>query len=112
MTPTPTQQAVYTPTAQEIYDMIMGAIEPELLSDMLPALDLLYVNETVEEKEARLAWYDIAFETYDARYTKFMEGWKNYYTDIRKQAARIARTAEERGSQTDTSFIEDSLQNS
>jgi hypothetical protein len=51
-------------TGREIYDSIMGQIEPELVSHSLPLLHTKYKNETEEEKKARGERYRLAFIRY------------------------------------------------
>lgn len=57
---------------QQIYDEIMGQIEPELLSTVLPTLKEKYKDETPQQAQERNARYDAAFAEYDKRYAQYM----------------------------------------
>lgn len=110
MTPTPTSTPVLS--ADEMYDLIMGQIEPELKTDTLPFLDYLYEGETEEEHKARAEWYAIAFEVFEKQYRHFVDGWKNYYVDLRKKAEGLKRrTVESNDKDDDIESVEQSLQN-
>lgn len=60
-----------TQSEDEIYDAIMGRIEPELTSAQIPTLEEKYKNETTEEKMARDARYAAASEEFDRQLTAF-----------------------------------------
>lgn len=60
------------PTGQEIFDAIMGHIEPELTTQGLETLEQKYVNETQEERDARKKRYALAFERYETAYEGYM----------------------------------------
>ncbi len=62
------------PSGEQIYDMLMAKIDPELLSASLPTLEEKYKNETPEQKKARGERYKLAFEQYDAAYQEYMRG--------------------------------------
>ncbi|MEK7591049.1 MAG: hypothetical protein AAB489_02470 [Patescibacteria group bacterium] len=61
------------PTGQELYDSIMGHIEPELTTSALPLLAEHYQNETPEEATARKQRYELAFERYDQAYDGYIQ---------------------------------------
>ena len=61
---------------EEIYNLLMGRIEPELVTDMLPKLESLYPNETAEEWKKRQVRYARAFALYEERFTTLMHRWK------------------------------------
>ncbi len=69
------------PSGQEIYDMIMSQIEPELVSENLPTLEEKYKDEPEEKKQERLKKYEKAFEEYDKAY-------ELYISDIREKVRR------------------------
>lgn len=74
------------PTGKEIYDSIMGEIDPELLSDNLPKLKEQYPDETPEQKKQRAARYNKAFAEYDKRFAVYMAELHGKVTHYRKQA--------------------------
>jgi hypothetical protein len=60
------------PTGQEIFDIIMSHIEPELTSEGLKAIDAKYASETPEDKQARRKRYEQAFVRYEQAYQGYM----------------------------------------
>ena len=75
----PQQTAVEPPTkpvipsGQEIFDMIMKDIEPDLISTNVNTLEEQYGTEPEEQKKARLEKYKLAFAEYDKRYKEYMD---------------------------------------
>ncbi len=64
-------------TMQSIYDALMFEIEPELTSAMLPELDLLYKDETPQERKARAARYAQALRECAGRFSLLLGTWKD-----------------------------------
>jgi hypothetical protein len=59
------------PTAEDIYDALMGKIEPDLVSTNLPLLESAYLGETPAQKQVRMARYQKALAAYD----KALDAW-------------------------------------
>lgn len=74
------------PTGRELYDAIMGYIEPELTSEGAKTLAAKYKNESNEERETRLQRYELAFERYEEAYT-------GYLATLGAQVTRYSREA-------------------
>lgn len=66
------QTAVCIPTGTELYDAIMGEIEPELTSSQLPLLAAKYENESHEERKERLQRFNFAFTLYQRCYDEYL----------------------------------------
>ncbi len=60
------------PTGQELYDSLMGHIEPELTTEGLKTLDTSYTGETPEQNEERKKRYVLAFEQYTQAYEGYV----------------------------------------
>ena len=60
------------PTGQEIFDAIMGQIEPELTSEGIKTLEEKYKNESQADAYARRARYALAYERYEKSYDETM----------------------------------------
>ena len=58
--------------AEQIYDMLMGDIEPDLLLANIPGLDEKYKGETDAEHKARMKKYKDAYEKFDVELAEFM----------------------------------------
>ncbi|MDB4978270.1 MAG: hypothetical protein JWM56_456 [Candidatus Peribacteria bacterium] len=75
MSVTPIEQepaAPAIPTGDEVYALLMGKIEPELMPDQIETLKEKYKDETPEQAAARSERYDKAFAEYDAQYLAYM----------------------------------------
>jgi hypothetical protein len=60
------------PTGQEIFDAIMGQIEPELTSVGVKTLEAKYKNETATDSYERRKRYALAYERYEKAYDETM----------------------------------------
>ena len=55
----------------EVYNKIMGEIEPDLTTDQLPLMDEKYKNESEEDRKARMKRYAEAAKTFKVKYEEF-----------------------------------------
>jgi hypothetical protein len=58
--------------AEELYNLLMVDIEPDLLIENIPGLDAKYAGETPEQHTARMQRYDAAYKKFDEEFNKFM----------------------------------------
>lgn len=72
----PTTTTVQNPMMEEIYNLLMAQIEPELTTDMLPQLAAMYPGETPAEWKQRQERYQRAFALYEERFAALMDMWK------------------------------------
>lgn len=78
------------PTAEALYDQIMGAIEPELMSAGIETLGEKYKDETPEAFAARKERYAKAFEEYDRKYQEYISSLQTQVREYRRQSfARV-----------------------
>jgi hypothetical protein len=77
----------------ELYDEIMAAIDPELVSANIPLLKEKYADETPEQSDARAARYDWAYEEFDRRLADREMGWADEMRRMKREA--IASTERE-----------------
>ncbi len=68
---------------EEIYNILMSEIEPELMTGMIPMLDDLYIEETPEEKKERGERYARAFILFQERFQDFCGAWKQSLLSIK-----------------------------
>lgn len=87
-TPPPADNQV---VAEQIYDLLMGQIEPELLLANIPVLDAKYAAETPEEHAVRMARYAEAYRKFDAA----LKAFKDDVNGRVKTAKRTSLKAEE-----------------
>jgi len=59
------------PSGEEIYDMLMGEIEPDLVLRNVEELDEKYKDETPEQTKDRADRYRGAWKTYKEKLTEF-----------------------------------------
>ncbi len=87
MAPSPAAPAhPSVPTGQELFDALMGHIEPELTSRNAGTLDRIYKDETPAQRQARMRRYDRALRLYDKAYDDYM-------ATLDKQVGRYRRDA-------------------
>ena len=70
--------------AEEVYDVLMEGIEPELVRSVVPTLAEKYKDETAEEHAARM-------ERYARAYLKWDEEFKSFMKDVERTAAEAKR---------------------
>lgn len=87
-------------SGEEIYNMLMGQIEQELMTDQIPLMPEKYKSETPEESKARAERYRKAFEEYDKKYQEYQQkldgSVRTYSHDVLKGAENVA-TQEDTG---------------
>lgn len=81
--------------AEQVYDLIMGSIEQDLLLANIPHLDAKYAGETPAEHEARMQRYAAAYKTFDSEMAKFMDAVNTSVRTSQREALR-AREREDR----------------
>ena len=76
---------------EDLYNLLMVEIEPDLTTDMLPLLNEKYEGETAEDRKARSERYAEAFEEFAIRFDKAMAIWKEQILKLKEKAFGIAR---------------------
>ncbi len=94
-----------------LYNAFMFEIEPELTTEILPELELLYFNESEQNRKSRYAWYAIALEIFADRYTSFLHTCKDYLLGISKSITQLSREGDIEANTSRISTIEQSLAN-
>ena len=88
------QPSGLTASTEDVYNLLMYAIEPDLTTFMLPTLEEKYKNETAEQKTERTAKYSAAF-------LKVKEAMHTYYAHQKNQVLRIKNAAFSRAKSAD-----------
>ncbi len=83
-------------SGQEVFDLLMQGIEPELTSEGKKNLAQKYAGETSAQKAERKARYQKAFEGYDKAYENYMQKQR----DAASQYRRTSFAAIEQDSKT------------
>jgi hypothetical protein len=72
MTQTQTITDLQIPSGDDLYNTLMGRIEPDLTTDQLPLLDQKYKGESAEEAKVRAERYEKAFAEYDKQLAEYL----------------------------------------
>ena len=90
--------------AEQLYDMIMREIEPDLLSYNIPKLDEYYKDETEEQHKERMKRYDVAYKQFEEKLQEFMN---NVQDEVRgtKRDSLLAKEQEDK--EHDMEVLED-----
>ena len=103
---------VHIPSGDELYNRLMGGIEPELMTDQLPLLEERYRGETPDDSKQRAKRYEQAFAEYDRQLRAYMDA----LTVKLRSHQRIAMSSAELGAKAEEedaiSAIEASIQKS
>ena len=92
-------------SGQEIYDLLMSKIEPELVTDSLLTLEERFKDEPEEEKKKRLARYQEAFKEYNKIYKEYMSNLtKEVEVYSREEMERLEQQNDEREQEALTSL--------
>ena len=92
-----------------LYNILMGAIEPELCTDVFPTLDDVYKDETEEGRNVRMERYDVAVKNFKKRAAEFSADFQNVMWKIGDDAMKIAQENQEIEDATHLRTTEDSL---
>lgn len=77
------------PSGTDVYNSIMSEIEPDLVDDMIPLLDMKYAGETPAQNAMRLARYRAAYEEYTRRFSGWVAEMNELVTKYRKGALKL-----------------------
>ncbi len=105
----PSTLALAVPSGTDLYDALMGAIEPDLVTVRLPLLTQKYKSETTEEHAARMDRYRKAYEEYDRQAEEWMMNFRVLVTACRKEALTTAEKKDKNAESTLLSNIESQL---
>ena len=97
---------------QELYDQIMGQIEPELTSASIPLLEEKYRDETSEEAELRRQRYNKAYEEYDRQYAGFLSQKEVEFQAHKRQAIASIEKEDRKEEEAQLGDLESAISNS
>ncbi len=109
MTQTTTSTAEPGAVLQDLYDLLMFNIEPELMSAIVPQLETLYANETKAEQKKRLKRYQKALKLFDERFGKLFEEWKTQLLARKDEIIKTYTTEEGKKEKKTLQNLEDSI---
>lgn len=73
------------PEGDDLYDMLMIGIEPELVSENLESIRETANNDTADERKVRADRYAAAFTEYDRRFAAYKRDWERASARYKKQ---------------------------
>ena len=103
---------IQIPTGEELYNMLMRKIEPDLATDQLPLPDAKYASETPDQTKARAERYEKAFAEYEKQLAAYLSSLKGkvheFQTTARQSLEHEAKEKEEQ----DLGSLEQQIQQS
>jgi len=105
-----TDPATEPTLGQQVYDLIMSTIEPELTTSELPTLGEKYAEESPEEAQARVERYNRAFAEYDAQYQELMGGLEAQVQGYKREALATAEREEKEQAEKKIGEIESAIE--
>lgn len=96
-------------SGKELYDSIMGPIEPELLSENLPFAPNAFAGETPEQRAERTQRYASAFEEYDRRFAAHAAQWNEQLRSYKRHAMEYIEGKVRGGEEGELQTIESSF---
>ena len=64
-------------SVEDLYNILMEDIEPELTTYNIPDLDFIYANEGMFKRRKRTKRYAKAFEEFTVRFSALLDIWKD-----------------------------------
>jgi hypothetical protein len=98
-------------TGDELYNLLMLDIEPELTTALLPTLDEKYKDEAPEESKARAERYEKAFAEYDKKFEEYVSTAKQRIHERKREALTMAEGDDREKETGDLQNLEQSMQN-
>lgn len=86
--------AIKIPSGEEVYNGIMGRIDPDLLTTVIPTLEEKYKGESEAERTDRLERYKKAYEEYDKQYAAWEQELRMLVARARREALQTAEKKE------------------
>ena len=95
--------------AEQLYDMIMRDIEPDLLSYNIPKLDDYYKDETEEEHETRMQRYKVAYQRFEVNFQEFMNNVQDEVRDTKRASLTEQEAADRAEEESNLANLEEAL---
>lgn len=84
--PAAQKPVIVVKSGQQLYDIFMQEIEPDLVSTEIPTLHIKYAKETPAERKERAKRYKAAFAEYDKVAAQFMAEMNAQLSTYKKRA--------------------------
>lgn len=93
----------------EVYDAIMQAIEPDLLSTNVGSLDEKYNGESESEKQERMQRYARAIVEYEKKYKDYLAGKRTEIRTFGRDSVRMIERAHDTKEEKTLSSLESEI---
>jgi hypothetical protein len=103
--------AIIPMTAEDMYNLVMGQIEPELTTWITPHLDEMYAHETPLEREERAKRYKAALQEFATRFEEAAKNWHEDLEWIKEHAFIIEKNVSAKADSDEIASIEHSIDN-
>ena len=97
---------------EDLYNILMEDIEPELTTDAIPLIDEMYADESPEEKKARGKRYARALQEMQERLKDITDKWKEGLKAVKHQLMEYFEDMESESVTEYLSDLESSIQKS
>ncbi len=94
---------------EDLYNVLMWEIEPELTTQILPDLEFIYRKESSEDRQTRYEWYAIAFAQFADSYLNFIGKCKHHMQKVNKSITKLSEQSATEKESFDISTIEQSI---
>lgn len=78
----------------DVYDMLMSKIEPELTLARIRTLRQQCKEETPDQRKARALRYEKAFREYDRQYAEYQKAWNKTFAVYKREALQSLEQSE------------------
>lgn len=75
-------------TGPELYDLIMGGIEPDLTADNMERTKQSILDATPEARAEMAKRYDLAFTEYDKQAEEYQREWNEQFKQYKRRSMR------------------------
>lgn len=96
---------------EDLYNLLMRGIEPDLCTDTLPLLDTMYVGESKKQRKERMQSYSEAFKKFLDRYERFTAALHGEFRKIQSGLLRAAEGKDQKHDENVTANIEEFFRN-
>ncbi len=96
----------------DLYDTIMGKIEPDLLSHNLERTKNFVLTADLEERKEMATRYEAAFAEYDRQFAAYEKNWEKRFSAYKSQSMQSLEKKMKGGEQDRLSSIEKDMKNS
>lgn len=104
-TPTTDTSAESLQAATDVYDIIMGLIEVDLVSVNVDRLDEIYAYETEEQHTERMNRYRLAYQKFDELFARFQSELSRESTKFKRKALKEKEATDRAGEQDDMNTL-------